>query len=143
MKMYFCTFFALYTHNIKGIPLIFHQATFTICTYRHQYYITLWKSESYSGSSFLGALPPLEFLEVFLVVLDHVGEALYVVVCLLQQVDQSLVLLLVYQLPVALFILRLAHTRTHTQPGVTSFTLTHCDFYGRIHTIKQLSACEH
>ena len=67
----------------------------------------IYTSGAHSESSFLGVLPPLEFLEVLLVLLDHVGETLNVLVSLLEEVHQPLVFLLVYQLPVALLVLRL------------------------------------
>ena len=62
----------------------------------------------YRDSSLLGALPPLlEFPELFLVLFDHLSQTVNVLISLLQEVDQSLVLLLVDELTISLFIFSL------------------------------------
>ena len=69
-------------------------------------------THTHSESAFLGALSPLQFLQLLLVLLDHVGQTLHILVGLLQQVDQPLVLLLVNQLSVALLVLSLVGMTT-------------------------------
>ena len=89
-----------------------------ICIYNYTYYIhgtrtlpqaypcvlCIWSVYTYSGSTLLRALPPLHLLQLLLVLLHHVCEAIYILICLLQQVHQALVLLLVNQLTIALLI---------------------------------------
>ncbi len=66
------------------------------------------QNAAHSDTSFLGALPPfLEFHELLLVLLDHLSQTANVLICLLQEVDQALVLLLINQLTIALLVLGL------------------------------------
>ena len=57
---------------------LIHTVTYT-CTLNTQLI-----NGAHSGPAFLGALPPLQFLKMFLVVLDHVGQTVDIIVSLLQ-----------------------------------------------------------
>ena len=64
---------------------------------------------TYGGSSLARALPSLllKFPELFLVLLDHVSEVGNVLISLGEEVRQTLVLLMVNHLTIALFIFSL------------------------------------
>ena len=62
------------------------------------------------------ALPPLNLLQLFLVLANHICERRHILVCLLQQVCQTLVFLVVNHLTISLLILRLCEVYMHILP---------------------------
>ena len=97
-----------------------HSATSSKCMHGQIFYSNWYPPQpspnTHRGPAPPRALPPLNLLQLFLVLANHICERRHILVCLLQQVCQTLVFLVVNHLTISLLILRLCEVYMHILP---------------------------